>query len=221
MTTIVHGGASGAPHTGAHDQFEIIFRPAKPTLDALIDVRKPLAWLNQRRGSSRPMFDPKEALELLDIVPHADHLAKAGVLFLEAEQHPAPEAWLHLAIGLMLDSEPAAANLSDATRCAVADSAYRDPDVWQDYEPGFSPPVVVRAIREARLQGALSPGIIVNLFMKHRRLFKALNADVDALMRVRWDAEDAAEKNPQRPLLGYDDPDSVVPFEPRLPARRF
>jgi hypothetical protein len=210
---VVHGGALGAPiDTAAADPFETVFRPAKPALDAFIDMRRPLEWLHQRRRSNRPLFDPNQAVQLLDTIPDGDHLTRAGALFLEAEEQPAPESWLHLAIGLMFDSEPGAVNFPDATRCAVADSAYRDPQVWEDdYEPGFSAPVVVRAIREARLQGALSPGVIVKLLMKHRRLFKTLNADLDALMQVRWDAEDAIENNPKRLLLNYD-PDNDVPF---------
>jgi hypothetical protein len=207
----IYGGALG-PNAGAEDQFEITFRPAKPAMDAFIEMRRPLGWLHQRRRSSRPLFDPNHAVELLEIIPAGDRLARAGALFLKAEEQPTPEGWLHLAIGLMFDSEPSAVNFPDATRCAVADSAYRDPVVWGDYEPGFSAAVVVRSIREARLQGALSPGVIVNLFIKHRRLFKALKADLDILMQVRWEAEDAVEKiDPQRLLLDYD-PENEVPF---------
>jgi hypothetical protein len=134
------GGAQSAAvinGVGSEDPFEIAFRPAKPVLDALIEMRRPISWLDQQRRSGLPIFHPSRAAELIDIIPNGDRIAKAGALFIEAEEKPAPEEWLHLALGVMLDSEPGAANVPDAFRCAVADGAYRDEQVWERYQPGL------------------------------------------------------------------------------------
>jgi hypothetical protein len=211
------GGALGAAiinGVGAEDPFEIVIMPAKPVLNALIEMRKPLAWLNQQRRSGRPIFHPNRAVELIDVIPNGDRIARAGALFLVAEEQPAPEQWLHVALGVMLDSEPGAVTVPDAFRCAITDGAYRDPAVWEHYdEPGFSCAVVVQAIREARLQGALpSPGGFLKLCIKHRRQFRTWNADISTLLNLRWEAEDALEKiDPKRLLLDYN-PDDEVPF---------
>jgi hypothetical protein len=205
---------TGAALAGSEDPFVIVFAPAKPVLDALVEMRKPLAWLNQRRRSGRPLFDPNRAVDLIDVIPNGDRIAQAGALFLEAEEKPAPEEWLHLALGVMLDSEPGAMAVPDAYRCAVADGAYRDPDIWEHYdEPGFSCAVVVKAIREARLQGALpSPGSFLKLCIGHRRRFRIANSDLNTLLHLRWEVEDAIEKiDPQRLLLDYEAEDEV-PF---------
>lgn len=111
----------------------------------------------------------------------------------------------------MLDSEPAAVSFLDAFRYAVADSAYRDPDVWEHYSTGFSPPVVARAIRTARLQGVLSPGRFVKLCIGQRRQFRIWNADLDTLMHLRWDAEDVLEKLQPRLALTHAD-EMDIPF---------
>jgi hypothetical protein len=82
------------------DPFQIAFRPAQPALDAIISVREPMAWLNRQRRSGKPLYDPDEAAELVEIIPESRQLAVAGRLFLEAEEQPAPEGWLHVALGL-------------------------------------------------------------------------------------------------------------------------
>jgi hypothetical protein len=111
-------------------------------------------------------------------------------MFLAAAENPAPESWTNVALGLMLQVENAAID-GDVYRGAVCDSAYRDPEVWGDYSPGFSAAVVVGAIREARLQGALpSPGGFIRLCIEQRRQFKIWKSDLDDLMQVRYDAED-------------------------------
>src|ERR1700688_2094259 len=143
-----NGVTLGVAAPGAEDPFEIVFAPAKPILDAIIEMWKPLAWLDQRRRSRRPLFEPEQAAELINLIPSGNRIARAGALFLDAEENPAPEGWVHVAIGLMLQSEvnPQAIDV-DAYRCAVADGAYRDRVVWEHYdEPGFSCAVVVQAL---------------------------------------------------------------------------
>jgi hypothetical protein len=126
-------------NTGANP-FEVVFAPAQQVLDAVLEMRKPLMWLNQQRRSGRPLFNPDGVVELIELIPDGGRLASAGALFLEAEEQPAPEGWLHVTLGVMLDSEPSVVNVPNAFRCAIADSLYRDPEVWGDYEPGVSQP---------------------------------------------------------------------------------
>jgi hypothetical protein len=158
----IRGGASGTTinEPGSEDPWEITFRPAKPVLDAVIEMLEPLRWLDQRRRSRRPFFEPERAAELIDLIPSGNRIAKGGALFLEAEEISAPEGWMHVAVGLMLQSQANSTAIDgDAYRCAIADGAFRDPEVWGQYDPGFSAAVIVRTIRQARRQGALpSPG---------------------------------------------------------------
>jgi hypothetical protein len=213
---IRNGGVSGAPivsEAGSEDPFEITFAPAKPVLDAIIEMWKPLAWLDRQRRSRLPLFDPERAAELIDLIPSGGRIAKAGTLFLEAEEISAPEAWVHVAVGLMLQSEanPNAID-GDAYRCAITDGAFRDPEVWEPYDAGFSAAVVVRSIRQARRQGALpSPGGFLKLCAKHREQFKKWNADTSTLLEIRWAAEDVLDQIGPK-WLDYYDPEEEVPF---------
>jgi hypothetical protein len=208
------------PHTngvitqiGAEDPFEIMVAPAKPVLDAVVETWRSLTWLDQRRRSRRPLFEADMASDLIAIIPDGGRLAAAGALFLGAVDTPAPESWVHIAIAVMQKSEAGSNAVdSDAFRCAIADGAYRDPQVWGQYEPGFSFAVIVGAIRQARLQGALpSPGGFLQLCIKQRAQFRKWNADISTLMNIRYEAEDVLEANDTPVLLEYDG-DSDVPF---------
>jgi hypothetical protein len=152
-------------------------------------LRAPL-WLYRQRRSNRPLFEAPRAAELIELIPDGTQLAKVSVLFREAVERPAPEGWVHVAVGLMLQADGASVD-GDAYRCAVADSLYRDPECWEN-EPGVSAAVVVKAIRVARLSGAPTPGAFVQLCLKNRRLFKAIHLrnDISDLMTVRYAAED-------------------------------
>jgi hypothetical protein len=212
---LIRGGAStNEPPGSGDDPFQIVFAPAKPVLFARMEMRKPMMWLDEQRLANRPLFDPKRAAELIDLIPDGDHLTRAGVLFHEAEQIPAPEGWLHVAVGLMLQAQPYPADVDgDAYRGAIADGAFADPEVWGEYEPGFSAAVIVNAIRYARSQYSdlPSPGRFLNLCIKNRAQFKTWNADISTLMQVRWKAEDYLEEAGQPVQLVYDD-DNSVPF---------
>ncbi len=203
IVPLQHNGASNSIAGGAVDPFEVAFRLAQPTLDALMLVRKPLAWLYRQRRSGRPLFEPSRAAELLELIPDGSRLADAGALILTATEEAAPEAWLHVAIGLMLQADGATID-GDAYRCAVADSLYRDPECWDHYEPDVSAAVVVLATREARLHGAHTPGAFVNLCVKHRRKLRTINKDIDDLLATRFAAEDELEARGLLKLT-YDD----------------
>jgi hypothetical protein len=214
MSTDLITGASGAPiinEPGSEDPFEIAFAPAKASLDAVIEMWKPLTWLDRRRRTRLDLFDPKQAAELIELIPPGHRIAEAGALFLQAEEVPAPEAWVHVAIGVML--QEFGANVSDAFRCGVVDGAYRDPEIWGSYYAGFSAAVVVRSIRQARLMGALpSTGGFLSLCVKQRQWFRARHADIGTLMDLRYATEDVLEGiNPEHPLLAgrYEDRDDV------------
>jgi hypothetical protein len=213
-TQLVHtGGASGAANIyepGSEDPFETVFAPAKSVLDAIIEMWGPLRWLHRQQQSQRTIFDPKQAGKLIDLVPPGHRIAKAGGLYLEAEEISAPEAWVHVAIGLML--QEAGASVSDAYRCAITDGAFRDPEIWGSYEPGFSAAVIVRTIREVRLKGAIpSTGGFLNLCAKQRAQFKSWRADTSTLLEVRYAAEDVLEQSGVK-LLEFYDQEDAVPF---------
>ena len=64
-----------------------------------------------------------------------------------------------------------------------------NPETREGYLPGFSFSVVARSIREARrLDGLPTPGAFLKICARHRRLFKAWQADVMRLMNIRSDA---------------------------------
>lgn len=206
---LIRGDASGAPainEPGSEDPFEVVFRPAKPVLDALVEMWGPLVWLDRHRQFH---LDPKQAGELIQIIPAGHRIAKAGALFIDAEETAAPESWVHIAIGLML--KELGATVGDDYRCGIVDGAYRDPEIWETYGPGFSAAVVVRTLREARRNGVLpSTGGFLNLCIKHRAKFKAWNADTSTLLDLREAAEDALEQSGIK-QLEYD-PEEEIPF---------
>jgi hypothetical protein len=192
---------------GVADPFARAFQLAQPALDAVIELRKPLAWLSQRRRSGRRLFNPKDAAELVDLIPTGSRLASIGVALLDAIENPASEAWMHGTLSIWLESEPGAVSINgDYFRCAVADSLYRDPTCWETYEPGVSAAIIACAIREARLEGALAPGAFVKLCLKHRRRLKVIHDDAGELMELRYQAEDELERQGLLRLT-YDDAD--------------
>jgi hypothetical protein len=183
------------------DPFDIAFRPAKQTLDAVILMTPHLRWLDQRRRSGLSLFEPARAAELVKRLPTSHALIDAGALFTDAELEPAPEGWVHIAVGLMLDERPSAASVPDAYRCAIADGMYRDDDAWGGYGPGFSCAAVVRAIRGARrLEQLPSPGKFLAMCAKHRRQFRQWSDDVDVLTELRYRVEDFLEEQNRKRL---------------------
>jgi hypothetical protein len=164
--------------------FDVLFQPAKATLDAIVQMRGAMAWLSRRRGSDS--FDPSEFLK---VIPAEPDLLQAKELFRQAEHEPAPEAWTGIAVAMMVDSMPAAHRVSDAYVCSIVDGAYQDPEAWEDdYLPGFSYGVIARSIRQARrLDGLPTPGAFLEICSRHRRLFKQWRADVMTLMGIRFD----------------------------------
>jgi hypothetical protein len=190
MSTNVGGDIGGDP-------FEVL-RPAQPMLDAVIRMRTPLLWLKRQK---RPTLDAKrasqhrmEAIRRCELIPMDRDLYRAERLFEQAETEPAPEWWMHMVLGVWLDSRPAAANIREAFRCGIVDSMYRDPEVsGEDYLPGFSAPVIAQAIREDRRLDTGAPpsaGGFLALCAKHREQFRRWRADINDLLGIRQNAED-------------------------------
>jgi hypothetical protein len=179
------------------DPFEVVFRPARPTLDVVVQMRTPLSWLRRQK---RPPLDVKrasqhrmEAIKRCELIPMDSDLYRAGRLFEQAEAEPAPELWIHLVLGIWLDSRPAAANIREAFRYGIVDSMFHDPEVWEDYLPGFSAPVIAQAIRADRRQDTGAPpsaGGFLVLCAKHRDQFRRWRADINDLLGIRQNAED-------------------------------
>jgi hypothetical protein len=206
---IALGGVRRSPV--AEDPFEVAFRPAKPALDAALRLREPLARLDKYRRDGLSPLDPDRAAELCKHLPDEKSLIGSFYLFEEAEQNAAPEGWVHVVIGLMLDSTPQSEGISDAYACSIVDGMYHDEEVWGDYAPGFSHAVIVRAIREARRMDDLPfAGRFLAMCARHREHFMRLKVDTDKLIHVRDYAEEilGATRLAQLP---YDDADDV-PF---------
>jgi hypothetical protein len=164
--------------------FDVVFQSAQPTLDVIVQMRAPLAWLDRRRNYKS--FEPSEVFKV--IPPEAD-LVRARQLFREAEHEPAPEGWTGIALALLADSMPAAHRVSDTWVCSIVDALYRDAETCENYEPGVSYGVATRSIREARrLDGLPTPGAFLEICARHRRLFKQWRADLMTLANIRFDA---------------------------------
>jgi hypothetical protein len=165
------------------NSFDVVFRPAKPTLDAIVQMQPTMKWLERHRPG-RPI-DP----EFLKVIPTEQELLQSKALFRQAEREPAPEAWTGIAVAMMVDSMPAAHRVNDAYVCAIIDGAYQDYEVWEGYLPGFSYGVIARSIREARrLDGLPTPGAFLEMCARHRRHFQQYRSDVVELWGVRHDA---------------------------------
>jgi hypothetical protein len=207
---------AAACEAGAEDPWETAFRPVKPTLDAVVELWKSLAWLERQRHARQPLFDPKRAAEVIETIPGAYRLAKAGALFRDAVEQSAPEWWVHPVIGLMLNSTRSAQSIDgDAVRCAITDSMFRDPEVWEGHRPGFSAAVIARAIREARrtCDDAPSTAAFLKLCAQHRARFRQWSKDTGVLLQLRYDAEDHIEKLGGAPAqLTYVDDEADIPF---------
>jgi hypothetical protein len=199
-------GGTALAQFGGEDPFQIAFRPAAAVLDTVVALRKPLMWLDRQRqvngrlpllSLSRASEHRGAAIERCEVIPKDPDLYRAMRLFESAECEPAPEGegWVHFAIGVMLDSAPTPADVHDAYRCAIVDGAYRDPELWGDYEPGFSAPVIVRSVREARLQAALpSAGSFLKMCVRHRAWFGRSRMSIWDLIEIRQNAEDVLTK---------------------------
>jgi hypothetical protein len=167
--------------------FALIFEPAEQTL-AAVRKHKPL-----RRFSDVPLLSLKQpgkhraaAWDRFEHIPEDAALYRDRALFEAAETEPAPEAWLHAAAGLTLDSIPAAKDLPRSYRFGLV-------DLLMDDETGFSYAAVAMASREVRrILGDLPPSqaAFLHACVKARAGFRKLVALTEQLIEVRQNAED-------------------------------
>ena len=182
LAVLSSAGVTLTSHPG-QNPFHVVFQPAKPTLDAVLQLQPALKWLERHRPGRA--IDP----EFLKLIPEEQDLLQWKTLFRQAEHDPAPEGWTGVALSLLADSTPVQHRVSDAWVCGIIDGAYHDPEVWEGYLPGFSYSVSAQSIREAlRMDGLPTPGAFLAMCARHRRLFQRYRADVLDLIGVRHDA---------------------------------
>jgi hypothetical protein len=199
-----NAGEIVAATTDTVDSFQLVFSPAKPTLDWLRKLQPCLKWLDAHRDRlGSPLIselnDSKEhcakhrdeARWRYDLIPDPYNLWLAQDRFHAAERESAAVDWLQAAVNLMLAGFPNARNVSEHYAAGIVDAIMDDPEVWQGYDPGFSCPVVVRAIREIKRGSKFVPthAEFLELCQNHRQQFWRLRWDMDNLRSLRGNAE--------------------------------
>jgi hypothetical protein len=205
MNELLRPNAGGIIVAATKDSFQLVFSPAKPTLDMIRTMRPCLEWCDMNRTREgnltvRPLNTRKEfwaknqdaARSLYHLIPDQnDVLDKAHELFCAAEHEPAPLDWLQAAVNLMLAGFPNAKGVSEHYAAGIVDAVMDDPEVSRGYQPGFSVPVIVRVIREIKRTSKFVPAHaeLLDLCQKHRDQFRTWQYDVRCLQSIR----DAAE----------------------------
>jgi hypothetical protein len=203
------------------DPWQAVLEPCR-AVDAAIETIEPaIRWL-QQSADRMSGFDADGPEDVVKALPTTERLTAIAALLRQAETEPAAESWTNAALGLVLASEPASGVNGEAWRGAIIDGLFHDRSVREGYRPGVSVPVLIEAIREARLQGALpSPGVFIKMCQRHRRQFQKWQEEIGVLMdaraaadiEVRAIAHHAAEpargNRWRRPYI--DDPDDL-PF---------
>ena len=178
---------------------------AQPTIDAFVKLR-----ISRQKCEDLADYSAEAQLAVL---PDKRWFEQAAQLFDDAVRKSAPEPLYHLALGTMLASIPSAKNVAPAYQFAVVDMLLHDHDAWEKgCEPGFSAPVLVSAIREARRSDEKDfvPGAakILNCCLSNRKRFRQAGVDLQA----RWPA---CATTPSKGLQSYKSPpvdNSDCPF---------
>jgi hypothetical protein len=212
MNEMIKTGITGnmVPTSANHadDPFQRLFEPARAALIAARKLKTLASLSTARMLNIQNAEQHREiALERFEMIPEDAVMYGARRQFEAAETEPAPEPWLHAAIGLMLDSIPGAEAVSPAYRFGLIDSITNDDD-----SPGFSCAVIVMAIREMRrtIEGVPSPATFLKACTKHRGNFSKLVSFTERLIEIRQNAEDILEATGDL-KFEYDD-DEDVPF---------
>jgi hypothetical protein len=103
---IITPAANAIVNMGENDPFQIAFRPAKPTLDAVRWLRPCFRFIDACSRRGRPLFREQEAAKMVAKLPTVEKLAEAGKLFDAAVTEKAPSSWVHAVLALMADSQP-------------------------------------------------------------------------------------------------------------------
>jgi hypothetical protein len=185
----------------------------QPTFDAVVKVR-----------ASRQEWEALKGNDInaeLAALPDKQWLEQAARLMDDAVRKPAPEGFYYLALGAMLQQIPSAKNVAPDFMFGVVDMILYDHDAWEPgCKPGFSAPVFISAIREARRSDDKDfvPGAakILNFCQSNRKRFGQLGVDVECLVSLRHNAERELERQLRPPtrleLLAADDDD--IPWGP-------
>jgi hypothetical protein len=199
MNELISPDAGSIVPAGAHeDPFALVFGPAQPTLNAarklqpLFDYYKGREYLNVKQADQHKAV----AFNRCEAIPEDAVMYAAEKLFHAAECEPAPEPWLHAAIGLMLDSMPNAKNISPSYRFGLVDAMQHDPEVHERFGPGFSYAVIAQVVREIRRTAEFVPthAAFLKLCSQHRSLFGKRQYSVECLINLRQNAEDVLIK---------------------------
>ena len=161
-------------------------------------LRPPLLWLRRQK---RPPLDVKrasqhrmEAIKRCELIPMDRDLYRTDrILRASGSRTGSGVVDARRARRLVRDFRPAATNIREPFRYGIIDSMFHDPEVWGDYSPGFSAPVIAQVIREDRrldTGGPLSAGGFLALCAKHREQVPRWRADINDLLGIRQNAED-------------------------------
>jgi hypothetical protein len=220
-----------ASPTAIGDPFATIMVPCRPTLQAVVHLKPSVDWVIANNCNPHLTLDLHRADEFLDeaderlkLIPPIDVLQQAFQLFRDAERIPAEPGWLHIAIGIMMDSLPNAGRVSASYRFGIIDSIVYD----DAFAGGFSQPVVIRAIRELRKVQTFvpAPADFLKACMVEKRFFRESQMRTEQLVSIRENAEavvaeferqfredfgeDEEDVGPRQ--LEPDDPDFDYPF---------
>jgi hypothetical protein len=214
-TAVVRAGPS-------EDPFATVLRPAQPALDAIVQLKPSIDFIvaNEKRRHfhldvRRSLEFADEAAERLKVIPPLAVLRQAERLFGDAERIPAPEAWLHVALGILLAERPNAGKVSPTYRFGIVDSMLYD----EEYAPGFSQPVVLRALRELRKASEFvpAPAEVLKTCARQKQSFGTLRLRTEQLIAVRENAEQILAED--RRLWEQDwGPIDDEPIPPRPPG---
>ena len=198
----ISGGQNLTPSAAIKDHFALAIKPAQETLDAVLKLIPARTWLDEWKNhdpsyrrillTDRTGVEFGDAEERLALVPDLAFLQRAAQLVADAEHKPAPEAWVHLVIGSMLAQMPNSKNVAPDYQFGIVDMVMNNEDIWaRRYAPGFSAPVLVLAVREARRKSDFVPAgaTILEACQRHRKRFCELAGVVTLLTQVRENAE--------------------------------
>ena len=99
LAVLSSAGVTLTSHPG-QNPFHVVFQPAKPTLDAVLQLQPALKWLERHRPGRA--IDP----EFLKLIPEEQDLLQWKTLFRQAEHEPAPEGWTGVALSCWRTRRP-------------------------------------------------------------------------------------------------------------------
>jgi hypothetical protein len=175
----------------------------KPTNDAIVKLR-----ISRQKWDDLDDYSPKAQLAVL---PDKQWIEQAAQLIDDAVRKSAPEGFYYLALGAMLEQIQSAKNVTPAYQFGVVDMVLHDHDAWErGCEPGFSAPVFIAALREARRSDEkdFAPGAarVLNCCLSNRKRFRQAGVDLQGLASLRHNAEQELAELQKFPVDNSDCP---------------